>query len=33
MPPHAEITDILERTETYLKETLLPFWMERSPDP
>src|SRR5450756_1490256 len=33
MPPHEEITDILERTESYLKDSLLPFWMERSPDP
>ena len=33
MPTQAEITDILQRTETYLKDTLLPFWLERSPDP
>ena len=33
MPSHAEIIQILEKTESYLKNTLLPFWLERSPDP
>ena len=28
-----EVRAILERTERYLTETLLPFWIERSPDP
>jgi len=33
MPPRAEILSILQRTETYLSDTLLPFWIGRSPDP
>lgn len=33
MPTHTEVTDLLRRTETYLTEKLLPFWIERSPDP
>ncbi len=33
MPSQAEINDILQRTETYLTNTLLPFWMDNSPDP
>ncbi len=33
MPTNAEVIDRLTRTETYLTEKLLPFWIERSPDP
>jgi len=33
MPKHGEIKDLLARTEHYLTEMLLPFWLERSPDP
>lgn len=33
MPTHTEVTDLLTRTEKYLTEKLLPFWIERSPDP
>jgi mannose 2-epimerase len=33
MPSPAEIKNVLTRTETYLREHLLPFWIERSPDP
>lgn len=33
MPEHAEVAAILEKTERYLTDTLLPFWIERSPDP
>ena len=33
MPTRDEITDVLARTERYLTETLLPFWIERAPDP
>ena len=29
----AEIEDILRKSESYLKDVLLPFWIERSPDP
>jgi len=32
MPTTAEITAVLERTEAYLTDTLLPFWIDRSPD-
>ena len=32
MATQQEITDLLSRTETYLMEALLPFWIERSPD-
>lgn len=32
MPPKAEIVDILQRTEKYLSDVLLPFWTERSVD-
>jgi len=32
MPDPNEIADLLDRTETYLTQTLLPFWIERSPD-
>jgi len=32
MPDAREIADILDRTRTYLTDTLLPFWLERSPD-
>jgi mannose 2-epimerase len=32
MPSHAEIINVLEGMESYLKDTLLPFWIERSPD-
>ena len=30
---HAEITELAERTGRYLRRTLLPFWITRSPDP
>ena len=33
MPATEEIRGVLERTRTYLTDTLLPFWLERSPDP
>jgi len=33
MPDPREVAEILERTERYLVRELLPFWMERSPDP
>jgi mannobiose 2-epimerase len=33
MLPRAEILDLLGKTERYLTGTLLPFWIERSPDP
>jgi mannobiose 2-epimerase len=33
MPDRAEIDDLIRRTEDYLTQTLLPFWIERSPDP
>ena len=32
MPAKTEIREILARTETYLDDVLLPFWIERSPD-
>ncbi len=32
MPNPREIADSLERTERYLVDELLPFWMDRSPD-
>lgn len=32
MPSQNEIKDILNKTNTYLTKTLLPFWLERSPD-
>jgi mannose/cellobiose epimerase-like protein (N-acyl-D-glucosamine 2-epimerase family) len=33
VPTPTEITDIVTRTEHYLTEKLLPFWIEHSPDP
>ncbi|HET6427236.1 MAG TPA: AGE family epimerase/isomerase [Phycisphaerae bacterium] len=33
MPEKLEIADVLSRTRTYLTDALLPFWLERSPDP
>lgn len=33
MPDRDTLARLLERTERYLTERLLPFWMERSPDP
>ena len=33
MPSSQEIQAVLSRTRTYLTETLLPFWIEKSPDP
>ena len=33
MVSHDKLKTILDRTETYLTQTLLPFWLERSPDP
>ena len=32
MVEKSEIKDLLSRTEAYLTQTLLPFWIERSPD-
>jgi mannobiose 2-epimerase len=32
MPPQSEARAILEQTERYLNDTLLPFWLTRSPD-
>ena len=32
MPPQKDIAESLARTKTYLTESLLPFWIERSPD-
>jgi mannobiose 2-epimerase len=32
MPSKAEVESLLERSKTYLTGTLLPFWIERSPD-
>ncbi|MHC4718403.1 MAG: AGE family epimerase/isomerase, partial [Planctomycetota bacterium] len=32
MPEKDEIADILARTQTYLTDTLLPFWLDRSAD-
>ena len=33
MPTSAEITNVLERTRSYFIDSLLPFWMNKSPDP
>ena len=33
MPDRARIDELLRSTESYLTDTLLPFWVERSPDP
>lgn len=33
MPAQREVADLLQRTEAYLTGALLPFWIERSPDP
>ena len=33
MPTEAEVAGVLGKTEDYLTETLLPFWIQRSPDP
>ena len=33
MPAKNEIMDILGRTEAYLRDTLLPFWLDNAPDP
>ncbi len=33
MPTAAEVTGILRKTQTYLNEVLLPFWIENAPDP
>jgi mannobiose 2-epimerase len=33
MPERSEITSLLHRTEEYLTGSLLPFWMDNSPDP
>ncbi|MHB1356621.1 MAG: AGE family epimerase/isomerase [Anaerolineae bacterium] len=32
MPTQSEVSDLLRRTETYLTDSLLPFWMANSPD-
>jgi mannobiose 2-epimerase len=32
MPDRTEVLDVLSNSERYLTETLLPFWIERSPD-
>jgi len=32
MPDRKELADLLDRTQGYLEETLLPFWITRSPD-
>ena len=32
MPARAELVGILEKTESYLTEVLLPFWIRKSPD-
>jgi len=32
MPNKDQIRDVLDRTRTYLTESLLPFWMDKSPD-
>ena len=32
MPDRERIADVLRHTESYLTETLLPFWLDRSPD-
>ncbi len=33
MPTKPEVNRILQKTESYLTEVLLPFWIENSPDP
>ena len=33
MPPINQLTAILKKTESYLTQTLLPFWIQRAPDP
>ncbi|MCG3181312.1 MAG: Cellobiose 2-epimerase [Phycisphaerae bacterium] len=33
MPDRAEIAELIARTESYLNDRLLPFWIENSPDP
>ena len=33
MPTKNEIESIIETTETYLTDALLPFWIEKAPDP
>jgi len=33
MPNKSTVMQILERSENYLTQVLLPFWLERSPDP
>ena len=33
MPTRNETTSILKKTEAYLTGALLPFWIERAPDP
>src|SRR3970040_230601 len=33
MPRHAEIPSVLEHLESYLINSLLPFWIEHAPDP
>ena len=33
MPTRAQVAEILSKTESYLTGELLPFWIERSPDP
>ena len=33
MPSRGEIISILEQTKSYLRNSLLPFWIERLPDP
>ncbi len=33
MPATADVTDLLTHARSYLTQSLLPFWMERSPDP
>jgi mannose/cellobiose epimerase-like protein (N-acyl-D-glucosamine 2-epimerase family) len=32
MPTRSEVTEILEHARTYFTQTLLPFWVEQSPD-
>jgi len=33
MPAQREIGDVLEKIRSYLTGSLLPFWIEQSPDP
>ena len=33
MPTRDQLSRRLERTEAYLQDTLLPFWIKRAPDP